>query len=258
MPLEDNAYGLRDIQRALLAMALEIDRICRLHGIEYSIYGGTMLGAVRESGFIPWDDDLDLVFTANALKAFIRVFPSESADYTVTETDTWVRRVVPRKAAEGFRPFIDLFHYEPVSADPSAQRRKLFRLRMLQGMIKEDIDYSLYSPKNRVLVLTTHLLGLPFSKARKLGWYRSAGARLARGDGSLLHVADDCFAGLRHIYPRACAERFEDIAFEGATLRVSAEWEHMLRLKYGDGYLTPPPESERRPAHGAGGSVHKG
>lgn len=202
MPLEDNAYGLRDIQRALLAMALEIDRICRLHGIEYSIYGGTMLGAVRESGFIPWDDDLDLVFTANALKAFIRVFPSESADYTVTETDTWVRRVVPRKAAEGFRPFIDLFHYEPVSADPSAQRRKLFRLRMLQGMIKEDIDYSLYSPKNRVLVLATHLLGLPFSKAVSLagteaqarGW-RAATVRFCtlrtialRGSGTSIHA----------------------------------------------------------------------
>lgn len=252
MPLEENRYGQRDVQRALLRMVIDIDRVCRKHGIEYSVYGGTMLGAVREGGFIPWDDDLDIVFTAEALNAFVRVFPSESAAYTVDENDTWVRRVVPRETGDGPRPFVDLFHYESITNEPVRRRAKLLWLRTLQGMLKERIDYSQYSLKNKALVAATQLLGRPFSKARKLGWYRATAARMARGDGALYHVADDCFAGLSHLYAPDCFERFQDISFEGQTLRISAEYEGMLATKYGKDYMTPPPESERRPTHSVG------
>ncbi len=253
MALEENRYGMREIQRTLLRMAAEIDRVCRAHGIEYSLYGGTMLGAVREGGFIPWDDDLDMVFTAGELERFVSVFPRECREYTVTRTDTWVARVVPRGERDLSSPFVDLFHYEPISADKRLQRRKLLRLRLLQGMLKERIDYAQYAWKDRALVLGSHLLGLPFSKALKLRWYQNAACAQARGDGTLLQIADDCFAGLAHLYPGTCAERFEDILFEGMAFRVSAEKERMLRLKYGDGYMTPPPEAERRARHLAGG-----
>lgn len=57
---ELNNEQLRKLQMIELEMLVEIDRICRKNNIKYTIFGGTLLGAVREGGFIPWDDDADV------------------------------------------------------------------------------------------------------------------------------------------------------------------------------------------------------
>ena len=51
--------GLKEVQRHLLEIAKEFDRICTKHNIPYYMLYGTMLGAIRHKGFIPWDDDMD-------------------------------------------------------------------------------------------------------------------------------------------------------------------------------------------------------
>ena len=52
---------LRKLQHALADMLKVFDGFCREHNINYVLAGGTLLGAVRHQGFIPWDDDVDLI-----------------------------------------------------------------------------------------------------------------------------------------------------------------------------------------------------
>ena len=65
------------VQENLLKLLKEIDAICKKHDITYYLAGGTALGAVRNNGFLPWDDDMDLYITRENWKKLEKVIDSE-------------------------------------------------------------------------------------------------------------------------------------------------------------------------------------
>ena len=77
---------LRELQLMQLEMALEVDRICKKHGLKYTLIGGTLLGAVRHGGFIPWDDDVDLLMPRPDYKRFMKLAQSELPDSMFLQT----------------------------------------------------------------------------------------------------------------------------------------------------------------------------
>lgn len=80
---------LEKAQKIMVDMLIEIDRICKKHGIEYYISDGTLLGAIRHKGFIPWDDDLDISMTRENYRKFEKIAIKEiGKDYFVQTIDT--------------------------------------------------------------------------------------------------------------------------------------------------------------------------
>ena len=70
-------YDMTDVHKANLAVLKEIDRICRKYRLKYLLDAGTLIGAVRHQGFIPWDDDADVAMTRANFDAFLKVAPRE-------------------------------------------------------------------------------------------------------------------------------------------------------------------------------------
>lgn len=77
---------VRKVQLALLRMLKSVDAICRRHSLSYWLDGGTLLGAVRHLGFIPWDDDLDIVMPRGDYEKFLRVAQQELPEDLLLQT----------------------------------------------------------------------------------------------------------------------------------------------------------------------------
>lgn len=222
-------------------------RVLNEENLPYSVMCGTLLGAIRHQGIIPWDDDVDLVLPRESFKQFAKIYPIRCAEgFGLDLSDTWVPRV--RKAGGGKNAFIDLFILDPLPDGKWARGWKLLRLKTLQGMLKDHTDYSRFSLGRRALLWGTDLLGKPFSKQQKLLSYD----RIARGGSSKsssVHMANAAFHLLGVPFAPEVFDELEDANFDGLTVRVPRDWEAVLTRLYGSDYMTPPPEEKRVPVH---------
>ena len=73
-------YDIRPLQLHILKILQAVDKVCKEHHLHYYLWAGTMLGAVRHKGFIPWDDDVDVCMEREDYNRFLELWQKEPVD----------------------------------------------------------------------------------------------------------------------------------------------------------------------------------
>lgn len=241
-----NQYGTCEIQKKLLDTMKSIHTLCIEKDIKYSLCGGSLLGAVREKGFIPWDDDMDIVMNRENYRKFIECFSMQSGLEIVE--DIWVPRVVKKEDSSNSKAFVDIFIFDNVPENRILASTKVFCVKIIQGMLKGDVDYSKYSAFEKVLVFGTSILGKLFTfkfKKRLYSWF----SQWANDEKtSYINAYNDLYKLLGLRYPSEIIKDYHLANFEDTKFFIMDGFDVYLKTQYGD-YMTPPPVEERYPGH---------
>lgn len=266
-----DADTLRMLQLEELDMAKQILQICEKHDIEVFALGGTLLGAVRHQGFIPWDDDLDLGMKRDEYERFMKIAPSElSAPLSmhtcyndksflypyirVQNSDYGLQRdYTTDKTVQDL--WVDIFPLDGVPA--GGWKRKAWEtvLTALRGLR----NLSAFDALVNVQRSFRGLKGLIFTMGQKTGIQKllPTNAILKAIDRVLKSntVAGEACIGnpmgghwFREVFPTEVYDGVVRLPFEDIELPCPTGYETILRTMYGD-YMELPPE-EMRNWHG--------
>ena len=258
----------QEIKRVLLDTLLHFHNFCEEHGLRYSLNSGTLLGAVRHKGFIPWDDDIDVVIPRDDYERLRKIYPAlnkvphyvmhDFADPKDPGTLSFIkvsdeRTITKTPFKEDIQPmglFVDIFPLDGMPGTENGTVRHMKRIHLLRKLamlaslspgVKERAAW-----KNIIVALwrSIPLLGKPrfWNKlVDKLAVkYPLAGSRYA-GNA----VAGDVYSQTvrAEVYERPAL-----MDFEGYKLWGIKDYDHYLTVCYGD-YMTPPPEDKRENGH---------
>lgn len=271
---------IQDIQKIELDMMIELDRICRKHNIPYQIFGGTLLGAVRHKGFIPWDDDADIAMLREDYDKFIKVASMELKDSyflqtCFTDPTSIIQFAKLRKNGTVYENkleydvkyhtgvWIDVFPFDNVKLDKhevSKMKKKLSFLYVwttstLWGRVKYTRGLH-----RKIIRSILHFFGLIVGKRKIDGWLKK---EYTKFDHEKTEYVSHLTNGLKKktfVFPGQNGkvltnvqrrEKFTDLTeleFCGHMFYAPRNYKDVLTDTYGD-YMKLPPEEARFPWH---------
>lgn len=243
---------LKECEKDMLSCFVEI---CNKHGIKYFLQGGTLLGAVRHAGFIPWDDDVDVSLMREDYDKFISVAERELPPYYFLQTkDT--DKEYPNNFAKirdsrttfietggknlkiNHGAYIDIF---PLDYYPAGINRKIFEIK--KKLLTWRINTAFYLPNMSLKSkIATAISCLIYPSRRRAIEKREKLFRCVPKSEWLINNSGAWRE--KEIIPAEWFTKTVELNFEGIIATSSYKYDEWLTFVYGD-YLTLPPKNER-------------
>lgn len=257
------------LHKVQLNMALEVKRICEKHSINYFIIAGTLLGAVRHKGFIPWDDDMDLGMLREDYEKFVKVSEKElNKEYFLQSWDTDKHFGLPiikiRKNNTLFIEknsanipmhqgiYIDIFPFDNVPNNSNKKKLQNIYTYIYKRLIFAKLGYILWTNENRIKKTIYYFIKiisklytiekLKFLLEKEMKKYNNHKTNLVVTFGG-------AYGYKKETINRAWIDELEEIYFHNKAFMSFKKSEEYLRYFYGD-YMTLPPMDKRENRHG--------
>ena len=247
-----------EIKGIELSIMKELDRICREHGLTYCLAYGTALGAVRHGGFIPWDDDIDIVMPRPDYERLFALFegglncPYRLISYRdgssiyqfakfVDENTSSYETFVGKKNPMGL--WVDIFPVEPTTDPESPAAKKVFSQNARTGLAR---SFAVADPSvgsSKAVILAKKIV-CPFAKHLDVARLNKILDERARSlSENALGTAAPYYLdvlGDAKTIPGDCLFPAKEICFEDAVFMGPAQPEKYLELQFGDWKQLPP------------------
>ena len=258
---------LREIQQVSLDILKDIHEFCVKNGIKYTIAYGTLIGAIRHKGFIPWDDDIDVLmprpdyerfFSSYSSSRFTPYYPQPGKSYLAfghvcDNIRTVTRTTLPMQPAKmGDKGvWVDVFPLDGESQDDMTFRNDM---QTLLDMVHKEHEYrgskqplewglSWFDIK-RILRRRISCIGynIDESLAKRMDLIQRYDYESSEYVGNLAFVG----YSFKERYPRKFFDKIIKLPFEGYEFCACEGYDEVLRTIYGD-YMQLPPEEKRVP-----------
>ena len=252
---------LKEVQNLLLEVMIEVDGFCKQKNIKYYMLGGTLLGAVRHKGFIPWDDDIDIGMLRGDYERFLQSATEKqwkyelvnyrlkkNCDYVITRLyipDTYIDNPEIEKTKLDKRLYFDIFPLDYMPKEPKTQKKQARKLLNLKREIayadvrirKNNSKFDVILKKILAHVISPFRQALLFKLEKTMQTYPPCG-----------YV---CSMASQYSYEK---QSFEELIygkpvpyiFEGYTFAGPAKCHEYLTQLYGADYMELPPVEKRR------------
>ena len=255
--------SLEEIQQALLTILLKIKEICDENGFSFFLGYGTLLGAVRHQGFIPWDDDIDIVMPRPDYEKFIDYcveHKDELGSFEIMHYKTNRKYIYPfakfsdsryvfdcpKEVDYGLGLFIDIF---PLDGDDAGmfrlwKLRKLY-IKMIFVASNRRVQKSSSTIKNILFKYPAFFICKAIGSRRLIklsDWF----SKLFKYENAE-YVAPTGWANVRFL--KSHFEKTEYLTYCGYKMPIPNNPEQVLINSYGEDYMTPPPPEKRQAHH---------
>lgn len=257
--------SLKELQETEIQIMKALDRFCREKGIEYSLGAGSMIGAVRHGGFIPWDDDIDLTMPRKDYDRLIEIASQElKSPYYLqhittdpkylglhvkirnTDTTAIIKSWLFTDVNQGI--FIDIFPLEGLPNDPEKADELYKKSSVLGRAVKSYYNFDKILSLNPKIILmllkrrklAKSLIKDPHDYVKKYSEFENLFKEIDFDSCQKVGLLSFGFAyEQKFIFSKSCFDRTLYVPFEDKTLPIPCGYDEILKTYYGDDYITP-------------------
>ena len=252
-----------------LLLAEELRRICQKHQIKHFVIAGTLLGAVRHKGFIPWDDDMDFGLLRADYEKLLQVLPTELGErfyfkslqtkgFAYPFAKLYLKNTLFLEATSAKTKFndgiyIDIFPMDALPDDPKLQKAQNKKLYFLKRLLLAKLNYNPCKKSEyakRVVYTGLKVLSIFWSEQRLKGQLNRIAKRYSGQKTKLVGATGGAYGYFKEAVCSSWFNSAVELPFEQTTVFAPAGYTAYLERFYGD-YMTPPPEDKRYNRHSA-------